>query len=91
MTNKMIDNRVMKLRKLEAEQQRLQEEAEAIKSELKAELEALAVEELATEHYTIRWKEIISSRLDSKALKLELPEIYSRFTKDSTSRRFTIA
>ena len=91
MTNKMIDNRVLKLRKLEAEQKQLEMEAEAIRAELKAELEALEVEELATEHYTIRWKEIISNRLDSKLLKLELPEIYERFTKSSTSKRFTIA
>ena len=73
MTNKMIDNRVAKLRKLEAEQKALEQEAEAIRTELKAELEALEVEELATEHYTIRWREIISARLDSKKLKLELP------------------
>lgn len=91
MTNKMIDNRVMKLRKLEEEQKRLEAEAEAIKAELKAELETLEVDELTTDHYTIRWKEVISSRLDSKLLKLELPEIYQRFSKASTSKRFTIA
>ena len=91
MTNKMIDNRVMKLRKLEEQQRTLEQEAEQIRAELKAELEALEVEGLATEHYTIRWREIISARLDSNKVKLELPDIYERFTKNSTSKRFTIA
>ena len=32
-----------------------------------------------------------SSRLDGKALKAALPEIYKQYCKASTSRRFTIA
>lgn len=36
-------------------------------------------------------KEIISSRLDGKALKAALPDVYGQFCKASTSRRFTIA
>jgi predicted phage-related endonuclease len=91
MTNKTIDSKIMTLRALEAEQKRLAEEAEAIKTELKAELETLEVEELATDHYTIRWKEIISNKLDSKALKAAMPTVYEKFCKTSTSKRFTIA
>lgn len=91
MTNTQIDNRVRKLKALEAEQKALEAEAEAIKAELKAELEALEAEEIATKNFIIRWKEVISSRLDSKLLKIELPEIYERFTKSSTTKRFTIA
>ena len=34
---------------------------------------------------------IISNRLDSKALKAALPDVYGQFCKASTSRRFTIA
>lgn len=40
--------------------------------------------------YTISWKPVSSERLDSKALKEQEPEVYSRYAKTTTSRRFTI-
>lgn len=40
--------------------------------------------------HTISWKTVTSERLDSKALKETDPEIYSKYVKNSTSRRFTI-
>lgn len=91
MTSTQIDNRVRKLKALEAEQKKLEAEAEAIKNELKAELEALEAEELTTTNFTVRWKEVISNRLDSKALKNAMPTVYEKFCKTSTSKRFTIA
>ena len=91
MTSTQIDNRVRKLKALEAQQKDLAEEAEKIKAELKAELEDNGLEELTTKNFTIRWKEVISNRLDSKLLKVELPEIYERFCKSNSSKRFTIA
>lgn len=91
MTSTMIDNRVRKLKALEAQQKALEAEAEAIKAELKAELEANEAEELTTANFTIRWKEVISNRLDSKALKAAMPTVYEKFCKSSTTKRFTIA
>ena len=84
MTERMIENRIKKLRELEAA-------AEAIRAELKAGLEEKGVDELKTKNFIVRWKEIISSRLDSKALNAALPDVYGQFCKASTSRRFTIA
>ena len=91
MNNTQIDRKVMTLKALEAQQKELEAEAEAIKAELKAELERLEQEELSTDHYTIRWKEIITNRLDIKALKAAMPTVYEKFCKSSSSRRFTIA
>lgn len=91
MTERMVENRVRKLQELEAQQKALEAEAEAIKAELKAELESLQVEELKTKSFLIRWKEVISSRLDNKALKAELPEIFQKYSRQTSCRRFTIA
>lgn len=91
MTEGMMENRVKKLKALESQIAGLQEQADAIKSELKADLEEKGVDELKTKNFIIRWKEIISSRLDGKALKAALPEIYSQYCRTSASRRFTIA
>ena len=41
--------------------------------------------------YRITWKAVTSSRFDSTAFKKAMPELAERFTKSSTSRRFTVA
>ena len=91
MTERMIENRAKKLKNLESQIAELQEQADDIKSELKADLEEKGVDELKTKNFIIRWKEIISNRLDGKALKAALPEIYSQYCRTSASRRFTVA
>lgn len=91
MTEKMIENRVKKLQAIEARQKELEAAAEAIRTELKADLEQKGVDELKTKNFVLRWKEIISNRIDSKALKAALPDVYGQFCRASTSRRFTIA
>ena len=41
--------------------------------------------------WKVSWKSVTSSRIDSKRLKADLPEIAARYSKESTSRRFTIS
>lgn len=91
MTERMIENRINKLSVLETQIAQLQQQADTIRGELKADLEEKGVDELKTKNFLIRWKEIVSNRLDGKALKVALPEIYAQYTRQSTSRRFTIA
>ena len=74
-----------------AEYIRMQEEAaamvESLKDQLKERMTAAGVESLAgSEH-----KEVTSSRVDTAALKNELPEVAARYTKTTTARRFTFA
>ena len=78
MTEKIIENRVKKLQAIEAQQKELEAAAEAIRAELKADLEAKGVEELKTKNFLLRWKEIISNRLDGKALKAALCQLEGR-------------
>ena len=91
MTNKQLDNRLKKLRAIEAQQKELETQAEAIRAELKADLEEKGEDEHDTGSFVIRWKEIISRRLDGKALKAALPDVFAAYSRESTSCRFTIA
>ena len=91
MGERTLQNRIMKLREIEAQQRALEEQAEQIRREIKADMETKQVEEMKAGSFVIRWKTILSSRLDGKALKAALPEIYSQYCKSSESRRFTIA
>jgi len=91
MSERMMENRIRKLQAVEVQIKELEEQAEALKAEIKAELEAKGVDELQTKNFCIGWKEIVSNRLDGKALRAALPEIYSQYCKASASRRFIIA
>lgn len=78
-------------RKSKHSRRNLKTQAEAIRAEIKADMESKGLEELKTKNFIIRWKEIISNRLDGKALKAAFPDIYGQFVKQTESRRFTIA
>lgn len=40
--------------------------------------------------HSISWKRVTSERFDTKALKENEPELYQKYVKSSTSRRFTL-
>ena len=74
---------------------RMQEEAaamvESLKDKLKEHMAAAGVESLAGSEHKATYKAVTSSRVDTTALKKELPEIAARYTKTTTARRFTFA
>lgn len=91
MTERQIENRVKKLKAIEKQRKDLEAQEKALKEEIKRDMESKGLEELKTKNFIIRWKEIISNTLDSKALKATFPNICEQFTKQSASKRFTIA
>lgn len=74
---------------------RMQEEAaamvESLKDQLKERMTAAGVESLAGSEHKATYKTVTSSRVDTTALKKELPEVAARYTKTTTARRFTFA
>ena len=86
-----LDMKVNQIRSLK----RLVEEAEAeitgIEDEIKARMTELDTDEMRGDTCKVTWKQASSTRIDSKTLKKELPDIAARYTKASTSRRFTLA
>lgn len=42
------------------------------------------------EHYKVSWKNVSRSSLDEKRLKEEQPELYEKYKRVTTSRRFTV-
>jgi len=86
-----MNKKVKELRELRRMADELQAEIDSIQDAIKAEMTAREVDTLAGTDGKITWKAVTSNRLDSKALKAALPDVYSQFCKASTSRRFTIA
>lgn len=66
----------------------LKEEQESIKLELQKVLQDLGDTLTVNGKPVISWKNQITNRIDTTALKEEMPEIAAKFTKASESRRF---
>lgn len=91
MSTKELDSKVKALRELRRMADELQGEIDSLQDEIKAELIARETDTLAGTDWQITWKTVTSERLDSAALKKELPEIAARFVKQTTTRRFIVA
>ena len=79
------------LNKYEAMMEELKAEADTIRNSIKAEMEAREVEEPIAGQYIVRYTSVLSNRFDSTAFKKVMPEIYKAYTKQVSSRRFTIS
>lgn len=86
-----LNGKIKELRSLRRMADELAGEIEALQDAIKAEMTARSVDELTGDDWKVTWKAVTSNRLDSTALKKELPDIAARYTKASISRRFTLA
>ena len=90
MSERMIVNRVKKLKALEAQQKEIEAQIEALRDEIKADMQKRGVEQQAAGDFLIRWTTIVSSRFDGKTFQKEHAAMYSRYLKQTESRRFSI-
>lgn len=86
-----LESKVSQLRELRRMAEELQAEITATEDELKAYMTANAAEELMGPTFRITWKPVTSTRIDSKAMKAEMPDLWKRFSKTTTARRFILA
>lgn len=86
-----LESKVNELRELRRMLDELAGEITALEAGLKAYMTANNADELYGPSFKITWKEVTSSRLDSKALKVAAPELWQQFSKATTSRRFIVA
>ena len=66
-------------------------EAEALRDEIKAEMLSRDTEEMEAGQYIVRWTSVLTQRFDTTAFKKVMPDVYKAYTKQVSSRRFTIA
>ena len=79
------------LNKYEAMMEELKAEADTIRNTIKAEMDAREVEELIAGQYIVRYTAVLSNGFDSTAFKKVMPEVYKAYTKQVSSRRFSIS
>lgn len=83
-----FDKKLERRQELLEVMKRMETEKRRIEQELKLYLGEAEMAE--NEHFRVSWKSVESSRLDEKRLKEEEPEVYEKYKKAVTSRRFTV-
>ena len=86
-----ITSKIEALKDLEALIEEAKVEAETLRDEIKSEMLSRDTEELEAGQYIVRWTSVLTQRFDTTAFKRVMPEVYKEYTKQVSSRRFSIA
>lgn len=86
-----IVSKIETLKEWEAMQAEAAAMVESIKDEIKRHMDGIGVEELEAGTYIVRYSTVLSNRFDSTAFKKVMPDVYKAYTKQTTSRRFTVS
>ena len=86
-----LDSKVSELRELQSMISELQAEAESIKDTIKGVMIDCGEETISGNGWKASWKNVNSSRFDSKRFKAECPDLYAEYSKQTTTCRFVLA
>ena len=84
----MTVEKIRELKTLEEQIKALQRKADTIKDEMKAEMGN--EEHMEVGGFTVNYTIVISTTLDSKKLKAEMPSLWEQYKKEGITRRFSI-
>ena len=86
-----ITSKIEALKDLESLIEEAKAEAETLRDEIKAEMLNRNTEEMEAGQYIIRWTSVLSQRFDTTSFKKVYGDLYKEYTKQTASRRFSIA
>ena len=89
-TNEIISklNELSELRRMADE---LNAEIEAIQDASKAHMTESDTDTITAGAFKVTWKAVTSTRIDTTALRKDLPDIWQEYGKTTTTRRFSVA
>ena len=91
MSTHELTAQIESLRALEELIEEAKAEAETLRDTIKQEMLNRDTEELSAGQYIVRWTSVLSQRFDTTAFKKVMPEVYKAYTKQVSSKRFTIS
>ncbi len=91
MTIAELTKKIEALQEWEALEAEAKAMIESLKDEIKAEMDSRKAEELESGPYIVRWTSVLGNRFDTTAFKKEHGEMYKLYTKQISSRRFTVS
>lgn len=86
-----ITSKIEALKDLESLIEEAKAGAETLRDEIKTEMLNRNTEEMEAGQYIVRWTSVLTQRFDTTAFKKVMPEVYKEYTKQISSRRFSIA
>ncbi len=86
-----LDERINQIRALKRIIEEAEAEITAIEDTIKATMTDLDTDTMRGTKCKVTWKETSSTRIDSKSLKKELPEVAAKYSVTTTYKRFLIA
>ena len=69
----------------------LEAEAESLTDQIKAAMVEMSTETLFGDGWKATWKNVNSSRFDSKSFKADHADLYSEYSRETTTTRFLIS
>ena len=91
MSTTELTAQIESLRALEELIEEAKAEAETLRDAIQQEMLNRDTEELSAGQYIVRWTSVLTQRFDTTAFKKVMPEVYKEYTKQVSSRRFSIA
>ena len=91
MSTTELTAQIESLRALEELIEEAKVEVETLRDAIKQEMLNRGTEELSAGQYIVRWTSVLSQRFDTTAFKKVMPEVYKAYTKQVSSKRFSIS
>ncbi len=91
MSTNELTKKIRELKELQALIEQAQAEAEAIKDDLKAYMIDNDTDEMNVDVFKIRYAIVKGSRFDTAAFKRTHADLYAQYTRQTETRRFTVA
>lgn len=90
MSQEEIITTVEELQELRRMQEELEAEIKAAQERIKTHMLVNGAETLTAGAWKVSYKAVTSSRFDSTAFRKAMPDLAARFTRSTTTRRFTV-
>lgn len=84
-----INEVIKEIKEYQAMQDELKKQIEALKADAIEYLQANEIDEFLCDEGKVTYREVISNRFDSTSFKKDFADVYSEYTKKSSSMRFT--
>ena len=91
MSNTEINTTAKELLSIRSMIAELEAEAEALTDKIKAAMTERGEETLTGDGWKASWKNVNSSRFDSKSFKADHADLYEKYSKVTTTTRFTLS
>lgn len=87
-----LEQRIEKMQEWEELAAQASSEAEAIKAEIKADMQQRNCSELVAGRFVVHFIDVLTTRFDTKRFKEKFgEEVYNAFTKQVPSKRFSVS